>query len=86
MAWRAAANGVVPLAAVFGFSLTPSRYMAARIAGAVVLGIAANGVRQAAVLTRKRQAPLALLELVRTEGAGVVTRDQVLLGNLLLYV
>lgn len=70
-------NGVVPLAAVFGFSLTPSRYTAARAAGAVILGVAANGVRQAAVLTRKRQGPQALLELVRREGPGVVTREQV---------
>lgn len=68
---------MVPLAAAVGLSLTPSRYVAARAAGGVVLAIAANVARQAAVATRKRQAPQAMLELVRTEGAGDVTREQV---------
>ena len=42
-----------------------------------MLALAANVARQAAVATRKRQAPGALLELVREEGAVGVTRDQV---------
>lgn len=68
---------MVPMAAAVGLSLTPSRYVAARAAGGVVLAIAANVARQAAVATRKRQAPQAMLELLRKEGAGDVTREQV---------
>lgn len=68
---------MVPLAALIGLSLTPSRYLAARVAGGGVLALTANVARQAAVATRKRQAPEALLELVREEGAAGVTREQV---------
>lgn len=68
---------MVPLATAIGMSVTPSRYLAVRAAGGAVLAIAANVLRQAVVATRKRQAPDALLELVRNEGAGNVTREQV---------
>lgn len=72
-----AVRAAVPVASVLGFSLTPSRYIAARLGGGAVLGIAANVVRRVAVAERKKQAPEALLELVRTEGPSVVTRMQV---------
>lgn len=68
---------MVPVAAAVGLSLTPSRYIAARAAGGVVLAIAANVARQAAVATRKKLAPEAMLELLRREGASSVTREQV---------
>lgn len=68
---------MVPLATAFGLSVTPSRYLAVRAAGGAVLAIAANVLRQAVVATRKRQALDALLELVREQGAGNVTREQV---------
>lgn len=68
---------MVPAAAVIGLSLTPSRYLAARAAGGVILAFAANVAKQAAEASRKRQAPEALLELVRKEGAAEVTREQV---------
>ncbi|CAM9711148.1 unnamed protein product, partial [Ectocarpus sp. 12 AP-2014] len=73
LAWRAGVKGMVPLATAIGLSVTPSRYLAVRAAGGAVLAIAANVLRQAVVATRKRQAPDALLELVRKEGAGNVT-------------
>ncbi|CAB1098104.1 unnamed protein product [Ectocarpus sp. CCAP 1310/34] len=77
LVWRAGVKGMVPLATAIGLSVTPSRYLAVRAAGGAVLAIAANVLRQAVVATRKRQAPDALLELVRKEGAGNVTREQV---------
>lgn len=67
---------MVPVAAAIGLSLTPSRYMAARAAGGVFLAIAANVGRQAAVATRRKLAPEAMLELLRSQGAGSVTREQ----------
>ncbi|CAM9275179.1 unnamed protein product [Ectocarpus fasciculatus] len=76
LVWRAGVKGMVPLATAIGMSVTPSRYLAVRAAGGAVLAIAANVLRQAVVATRKRQAPNALLELVRNEGAGNVTREQ----------
>ncbi|CAM9821657.1 unnamed protein product [Ectocarpus sp. 6 AP-2014] len=76
LVWRAGVKGMVPLATAIGLSVTPSRYLAVRAAGGAVLAIAANVLRQAVVATRKRQAPDALLELVRKEGAGNVTREQ----------
>lgn len=77
---------MVPVAAAVGLSLTPSRYMAARAAGGVVLAIAANVGRQAAVATRKKLAPEAMLELLRREGAGGVTREQVRLAVAIIFV
>lgn len=77
LVWRAGVKGMVPLATAIGLSVTPSRYLAVRAVGGAVLAIAANVLRQAVVATRKRQAPDALLELVRREGAGNVTREQV---------
>lgn len=68
---------MVPVAAAVGLSLTPSRYVAARAVGGVVLSIAANVARQAAMATKKKLAPEAMLELLRKEGAGNVTREQV---------
>ncbi|CBJ27230.1 conserved unknown protein [Ectocarpus siliculosus] len=78
LVWRAGVKGMVPLATAIGLSVTPSRYLAVRAAGGAVLAIAANVLRQAVVATRKRQAPDALLELVRKEGAGNVTREQLM--------
>ena len=77
LVWRAGVKGVVPLAAAIGISLTPSRYLLARVAGGVVLATAANVGRQAAMATKKRQAPKALLGLLRREGVDEVTREQV---------
>lgn len=77
LAWRVGVKGMVPLAAAVGLALTPSRYLAARAAGGAVLAMVANAAKQGAVARRKRQAPEALLELVRREGAGTVRRDQV---------
>ncbi|CAM9327973.1 unnamed protein product, partial [Scytosiphon promiscuus] len=74
--WRAGIKGMVPFAAVVGLSLTPSRYIAVRAAGGVVLASAANMLRQAVVAGKKRQAPEALLELVRAEGTDNITRRQ----------
>lgn len=75
--WRAGVKGMVPMAAVIGLLLTPSRYLAAKVAGGVVLATIANAARQVAVATKKRQAPEALLELLREKGAGVVMREEV---------
>lgn len=75
-------KGIVPLAAVIGLSLTPSRYLVARVAGGVVLATVANAARQAAVATKKRQAPEALLRLLRSKGAGAVMREEVGTGRI----
>lgn len=68
---------MVPVAAVIGLSLTPSRYLAAKVAGGLVLATVANAVRQAAVASKKRQAPEVLLGLLRSKGAGAVMREEV---------
>ncbi|CAM9530507.1 unnamed protein product, partial [Phaeothamnion confervicola] len=77
--WRAAVTCMVPAAAALGFQITPSRYFPVRAVGALLFAAAGRAGRATMVAGRQRQAPPALLELVRAAGAAsALTHEEVL--------
>jgi hypothetical protein len=63
--WNVGVKSMVPLSAVIGYALLPSRFTAVRCVGGGAVASGAAALKEVLVARRKRQAPVALLEALK---------------------